>query len=46
MPVNTIEAAVKNARRFLDVQEEFGSFDGGNFAHKRSRCQHNSWPVG
>jgi DNA-3-methyladenine glycosylase I len=38
-----IEAAVKNARRFLDVQEEFGTFDAYCWQFVGGRPKANRW---
>jgi DNA-3-methyladenine glycosylase I len=38
-----IEAAIKNARRFLEVQEEFGSFDAYCWQFVGGRPKRNRW---
>ncbi len=38
-----IEAAINNARRFLEVQAEFGSFDAYVWGFVEGRTQHNAW---
>jgi DNA-3-methyladenine glycosylase I len=40
-----IEAAVRNARAFLDVQEEFGSFDSYSWRFVDGRPKLNRWKV-
>src|SRR5918995_7203779 len=40
-----IEAAVRNARAFLDVQEEFGSFDSYCWLFVDGRPKLNRWKV-
>jgi DNA-3-methyladenine glycosylase I len=40
-----IEAAVKNARRFLDVQDEFGSFDAYCWRFVDGRPKINRWKT-
>jgi DNA-3-methyladenine glycosylase I len=40
-----IEAAVRNARAFLDVQEEFGSFDSYCWLFVDGRPKRNRWKV-
>jgi DNA-3-methyladenine glycosylase I len=38
-----IEAAIQNARAFLAVQKEFGSFDAYLWAWIDGRTKHNTW---
>lgn len=38
-----IESAIKNARAFLSVQEEFGSFDAYQWRFVEGRPIHNRW---
>ena len=38
-----VEAAVNNAQRFLDVQDEFGSFDGFIWRFVDGRPRQNAW---
>ena len=38
-----VEATVRNARAYLDVQEEFGSFDAYLWGFVGGRPQHNRW---
>ena len=40
-----IEAAVANARAFLAVQEQFGSFDGYMWRFVDGRPKHNAWKT-
>jgi DNA-3-methyladenine glycosylase I len=40
-----IEAAIKNARRFLDVQDEFGSFDAYCWRFVNGRPKTNRWKT-
>jgi DNA-3-methyladenine glycosylase I len=40
-----IESAVRNARAFLDVQREFGSFDAYLWRFVDGRPLHNGWKV-
>jgi DNA-3-methyladenine glycosylase I len=40
-----VEAAVTNAHRFLEVQEEFGSFDSYVWGFVGGETIHNRWPT-
>lgn len=40
-----IEAAVHNASRFLEVQNEFGSFDAYMWSFTKNKTIHNKWKT-
>ncbi len=40
-----IEATIANARRLLEVQEEFGSFDGYIWRFVEGTTRHNAWKT-
>lgn len=40
-----IRASINNAKRFLEVQEEFGSFDGYIWSFVNNRPINNQWTV-
>jgi len=41
-----IESAVRNARQFLKIQEEFGSFDAYCWRFVEGRPKQNRWKTG
>ena len=40
-----VEGAIKNARAFLELQEEAGSFDAYIWRFVEGRTLHNAWPT-
>ena len=40
-----VEGAIKNARAFLEIQEEAGSFDAYIWRFVEGRTLHNAWPT-
>lgn len=41
-----IASAINNAKRFLDVQEEFGSFSAYQWSFVKNKVRQNAWKTG